>query len=80
MVVAMEDLSKRRLPSSVLCIALASIANVDRGDEHLSAEEKEAASSANSTEERIDGAALFASIVLVFGHLSASVFAKSNRL
>ncbi len=39
---------------------MAGIANVDRGTEqHLSTEEKESASSANSAEERIDGAALF---------------------
>ena len=71
---------QKTLALSVLCIALASTANVGRGDERLSAEEKESASSANPSEERIDGAALFASIVLIFGHLPASVFAKSNRI
>lgn len=51
---------QKPLALPALCIALAGIANVNRGTEqHLSTEEKEAASSANSAEERIDGVALF---------------------
>ena len=76
-----ERFIQKTLALSTLCLVLASIANVIHGaEQHLSTEEKEAASSANSAEERIDGAALFASILLIFSRLSASVFAKSNRI
>lgn len=70
---------QKMLGLSVLCITLVSIANIIQGAEHSSAEEKEVESSANPSE-CIDGAALFASILLMFGCLSASVFAKSNRI
>ena len=72
---------QKTLALPALCIALAGIANVIHGAKQYSrAEGKEAASFANSAEERIDGAALFASILLIFSRLSASVFAKSNRI
>lgn len=75
-----ERFIQKTLPLSTLCLVLASIANVIHGAEQYSrAEGKEAASFANPPE-RIDGAALFASILLIFSRLSASVFAKSNRI
>ena len=66
---------QKPLALPALCLALAS--GIDLGQ---CAEREEAVSSANSAEERIDGVALFASILLIFSRLSASIFVKVTGL